>query len=83
LPTTRTIEYQGRKVEGELVDFEAGTESWNQYTLHDGSSLKIKTVLLEVVRLVNEFGPSGDPIYVFSAQQIVGTTVPDTLKKKA
>lgn len=79
----KTVDYQGRRVEAEVVNFEAKAEGWNQYALEDGTSLKMKLVLLEVVRLVDEYGPTGDPVYVFSAQQIVGSASPDNLKKKA
>ena len=78
----KTVEYQGRKVPGEVLEFEAKTEGWNQYTLEDGTSLKMKLVLLDVTRVLNEYGPTGDPVYMFSAQQIVGVTPPDNLKKK-
>lgn len=79
----KTVEYQGRMVPGEVLEFEAKNEAWNQYALEDGTSMKMKLVLLEVVRLLNEFTPTGEPVYIFSAQQIVGITSPDGLKKKA
>ena len=78
----KTVDYQGRKVEAEVLEFEAKGEAWNQYALEDGSSLKMKTVLLDVSRLLNEYDDKGEPVYVFAAQQIVGITAPDNLKKK-
>jgi hypothetical protein len=80
----KTVDYQGRKVSGEVLNFQAtAPEAWNQYTLEDGSSMKMKLVLLEVVRLLDEYNPAtGDPVYMFSAQQIVGNTSPDNLRKK-
>jgi hypothetical protein len=79
----KTVDYQGKKVPGEVLEFEAKAENWNQYTLEDGTSVKMKVVLLEVVRVLNEYGPAGDPIYIFTAQQITGTSSPENLKKKA
>jgi len=81
LGNKRTIDFQGRKVQAEEVAFESGVENWTQYTLEDGTILKMKGILLEVVRL-SEYNEKGEPIYQFSAQQIVGTIVPDKLKKK-
>ncbi len=69
-------------MQAELLEFDTKSEAWNQYTLEDGTSLKMKLVLLEVVRLLDEYSPSGDPIYTFSAQQIVGVVAPSGLKKK-
>lgn len=76
----KTYEYQGRQVEGEEVDFKSEGEQWNLYRLEDGSTLKLKTVLLSVVRL-SEYNETGDPVYQFSAQQIVTVQAPDYLKK--
>ncbi len=78
----KTVEYQGRKVQGQSVDFTAKSENWQQYELEDGSQVKMKVVLLDVIRLVDEYNKNGDPVYQFSAQQIIGMTIPDELKKK-
>lgn len=79
----RTIDYQGRKVQAEVVDFEPALENWTLYRLADGTEIKIKVSLLEVVRLLNDFDPqTGNPIYVFSSQQIVSVNAPENLKKK-
>ena len=78
----RTVEYQGKKVEAEVVDFtQDSPEAWNQYTFSDGSTLKMKTVLLEIVRVVGEYGPNGDPVYIFTAQQISNVIPAENLKQ--
>lgn len=80
----RTVDYQNRKVEGEVVDFDAVPENWTHYKLSDGTTLKMRLSLLEVVRLLNEFNPqTGEPVYVFSAQNIISVDSPEALKKKA
>ena len=76
----KVFKFQGRDVPGHQVDFEARAEVWSNYSLEDGTQLKLKTVLLEVIRL-DEYNAAGDPIYMFSAHQIVSVTVPDELKK--
>jgi hypothetical protein len=82
VPTRRMVDYQNRKVEGEVVDFHQDSpEAWNAYTFSDGTVLKLKTVLLEAVRLIGEYGPTGEPIYIFSAQQIAAVNAPDNLKQ--
>lgn len=78
----RTVDFQGRKVPGEVIEYQTHGENWNQYTLADGSRVKMKIVLLEVVRL-EEYNPqTGDPIYIFTAQQITANNIPENLKKK-
>jgi hypothetical protein len=78
----KVVDYQGKKVTGEIVDFESSPENFNNYALADGTNIKIKTVLLEVVRIVDEYGPNGDPVYLFTAQQIINVNSPEKLKQK-
>jgi hypothetical protein len=83
LAQKRIVDYLGRKVEGEVVEFDPVPESWTNYKLADGTMLKIKVSLLDVVRLINEFHPqTGDPVYVFAAQQITNINSPENLKQK-
>jgi hypothetical protein len=77
----KIVDYQGRKVKGEVVEFQPPPENFSIYNLADGTTIKLKTVLLEVVRVVGEYGPTGDPVYVFTAQQIVNTVSPEALKQ--
>jgi hypothetical protein len=82
VPTIKTVDYQGRKVRGEVVGFtQAVPEAWNEYNFSDGSSLRMRSSLLEVVRLLDEYGPNGDPIYVFTAQQLANITAAENLKQ--
>jgi hypothetical protein len=78
----RKFPYQDRMVEGVEVEFESKGEQWNYYTLGDGSKLKLKTVMMEVYRLVDEFDTNGNPVYVFTAQQVVGSEAnPELIRK--
>ena len=77
----RKVNFQGQEVWGEEIEFETEREAFNTYILHDGTKLKTKTVLADVVRL-DVWKPDGEPIYIISATQIVTVIVPDNLKKK-
>jgi len=76
----KLFEYEGRQVFGQSVDFETKGEAWSQYALEDGTTIKMKLILLDVVRL-EEHQQNGDPIYQFAAQYITATQSPDNLKK--
>lgn len=78
----KKYQLKGREVLGQAVDFEAKGEAWSSYALEDGTVLKIKTVLLDVVRL-EEYNENGDPVYQCTAHQIVGVVVPDELKRRS
>ncbi len=77
----KTFQYEGRSVSGEGVDFESKGEHWNHYDLADGSTVKVKLVLLDAIRL-DEFNEAGDPIYQFASQQIIGVQAAPNLRKR-
>jgi hypothetical protein len=77
----RTVQFQGREVQGEGVEFEIEREAFNSYLLQDGTTLKLKSVVIEIVRL-DQFNRAGDPVYVIRSQNIVAAVVPENLKKK-
>jgi len=69
--------------EGEEVDFENEKEEWNAYKLADGSALKVKLVLVNVVRSRDKYDPLGNPIYGITSQNIVKVlNVPEKFKRK-
>ena len=78
----KTYPFNGQQVPGEVVSIEESTEPWAQYTLADGTSVKVKAVMIEAVRLDAYNDTTGDPIYLFQFQQIVGAVSPEALKRK-
>jgi hypothetical protein len=79
---TRKIQFQGREVTAHEVAFESSGEAFSHYQLEDGTSLKMKIVLLDVMRLEGEYSENGDPVYIFSAHQLTGIQAAEDLKKK-
>jgi hypothetical protein len=79
----RKIKLGNSEVTAEEIEFEPEKESWNVYALHDGTTLKLRTVLAEVLRVEGQYAPNGDPVYVVNASTIVNTNAPEQLKKKA
>lgn len=77
----KTYRIKDKAVTGQEIPVTKSNESWNVYQLEDGATLKIKTVLLEVVRL-DEYDDNGKPIYQFNAHQVIGLDVPENLLKK-
>ena len=58
----KVVDFQGRKVISRSLDFAAKTgENWQQYELEDGSLVKVKLVVMDVIHLEDEYGPTGDP----------------------
>jgi hypothetical protein len=69
-----------KTVEGMLVDFETLREEYNAYKLSDGSTIRIKTMVTNIIR-TQEFTPSGEPVYIINSQNVVVADVPEQLKK--
>ncbi len=56
--------------QGEDIDFDELDEKWNVYKLKDGTTLKVKLVLIGVKRL-KKYNPDGSPLYMINAQNVV------------
>ncbi len=69
--------------DGEAVDIDESTERFTEIKLKDGTTLRLKTVVLEAIRSNNEYNDQGDPVYYIKHGVIVSATVPDKLKKKS
>jgi hypothetical protein len=82
MPNRRKINFQGKEVVAESVDFEADKEQWSTYILHDGSQLKVKAVVTEVARLEGVFDQKGDPVYMIQASQVMHVSAPESLRKQ-
>jgi len=68
--------------EGEEVDFENEQEHWNVYKLSDGTTLKVKLVLVNVVRSRDQHDALGNPIYGITSQNIIKVmNAPEKLRK--
>ena len=79
-----TLDYLGRKVSGQKVGFDIGDkENWSSYILEDGTKIRMRLVVAEIVRLKGEYNQDGEPIYIVKSTNVVTTTdVPEHLKKK-
>jgi hypothetical protein len=58
--------------EGMEIDFEEKEEHWNVYKLKDGTTLKVKLILIGV-RKLKKHAPDGTPVYMINSQNVVRT----------
>jgi hypothetical protein len=77
----KTVMFQGKTVEGESVEFDPVREEWSTYTCQDGTTLRLRSVVTEIIRL-DEYNPQGDPIYMINSQNILRADIPEKLKRK-
>lgn len=72
----------GPTVDAELVDVQNSQESWSQYLLGDGTTLKLKVVVTEVWRVENAYDNDGNPQYVVRSGNILVVNATDEMRKK-
>lgn len=72
----------GPAVDAELIDVQNSQESWSQYLLGDGTTLKLKVVVTEVWRVEDAYDSDGNPQYVVKSGNILVVNAPDEVRKK-
>jgi len=75
------VPYQGTIVEGVEMDFKTIKEDWNEYQLGDGSIIRMKVVVTNIVRLEDKYDNVGNPIYVVKSSNVLTVSAPEKLKK--
>ena len=77
------INWRGKSVEATPVKFRNVREEWNEYDLEDGSAIRMKTIVSDVVRVPDEYDQENNPVYVVRSTNMVVVNSPDHLKKKS
>ena len=72
------IEFEGRQVEADDLEFKADKEDWNSYTAEDGAVIKLKHVTAKIYRLVDRTKEDGSPMYVVCGTALLTTTPPSS-----
>jgi hypothetical protein len=70
------------QAEGTEVGFRTSGENWNEYLLDDGTVLRLKLVVTEVVRVDSHHDPDGNPVYLVKSQNVMGVSAPDDLRRQ-
>ncbi len=72
----------GNEVEATVIDVTGTHEMWNDYMLEDGTSLRLKVVVTEVLRLDDRYDGEGNPVYMIRSSNVLHVTSPDNLRRK-
>lgn len=72
----------GKMVSATTIGFQVGGEHFNEYVLDDGTLLRLKPVMTEILRVDDMYDGEGNPVYVAKAQNVVVASSPDKLRKK-
>jgi hypothetical protein len=74
-PQQRMVTTAEGPKEATPVEVEEARESFNSYRLADGNTIKLKTVVLDVVKLVGQQDEQGNPVYLVQ-HKVLMTVVP-------
>jgi hypothetical protein len=77
------VPYQGKQVDGLELEFKTKKEEWSEYEISDGTGIRMKLVVLNIVRLKDEYDPEGNPIYIAKSTTVISASPPEHLKKGA
>ena len=71
----------GSVVDGTEVGFRSSGEHWNEYLADDGSVIRLKLVVTEIMRLDDTYEPDGTPSYAVKSTTVMATSAPDELRR--
>lgn len=69
--------------DGVVTEVVRSAEHWNEYTLEDGTALRLKPVITEVLRIENEFDSDGNPVYIVRSTNVLSVDASEKVRKKA
>jgi hypothetical protein len=82
LPKKKVRLQTGQEVEGTVMPFQVGGEHFNEYVVEDGTILKVKLVVTEVLRIDGAYDVEGNPVYLVGSTNVTSVSPPESLKQK-
>ena len=65
------VKYKGNEVEAVPIDVLSQEEFWNTYQLVDGSVLRLKVVVKDILKVVDELNSDGSPVYITQSDVVI------------
>ena len=81
----RKMDILGAQMDVVDVPYSRADEKLSEYTLEDGSVLRVRNVATSILRIEGQFSPDGRPIYLVlttPAVTVVSSKIVPALKKK-
>jgi hypothetical protein len=76
----KRIRLGDQEVDATVVHFRGDVEHWNEYLLDDGTVVRLKAVVREIVRLDGHYDEEGNPAYVINSMNVTHVSAPEELK---
>ena len=72
----------GREVDALVMPFQTGGEHFNEYLVDDGTVIRLKPVVTDVLRVEGEYDQMGNPVYIVQSTSVMAINAPDNLRKE-
>ena len=76
------VPFKGQMVDGDEVTFTILDENWNRYQLHDGSEVRLRIVVSDILRIPGEFDEEGNPVYIIKSKNFTAVSSPENLRQQ-
>ncbi len=63
------------------MDVTSSSTGWSEFGLADGTVVRVKGVVIDVKKAVDQYAPDGKPIYITQMTMVTDFVVPDALMK--
>jgi hypothetical protein len=78
----RKINLGSGEVEVTEVGFRSAGENFQEYLADDGSVLRVKLVVTNVLRVDGQYDPQGNPLYLVQSTNVMAVSAPEELKRQ-
>lgn len=69
-------------VDATIIGFRTAGENWNEYLADDGTVVRLKVVVTEIVRVDDQYDPDGNPVYLVKSTNVTAVSAPDELRRQ-
>lgn len=77
----KTVKIGDSTVEVTEVGFRSSGENWNEYLADDGTVIRIKLIVTEVLRVDGQYDAEGNPGYVVKSTNVTNVSPPEELRR--
>ncbi len=64
------------------IGYRASGEHWNEYLVDDGTVVRIKLVVTEILRVEGQYDPQGNPLYMMTSTNVTSVSAPEDLRRQ-
>lgn len=72
----------GGMVDGTELGFRSSGEYWNEYLIDDGTVVRLKVVVMDVVRVDGMYDDEGNPQYMIKSSNLMVVSAPTELRRE-